>query len=387
MGSNRARASEAARTVVQRTVDISGTDLGADSLYRRVMPHSENVRSSVDITVMTDTAITTRPLSYSKVCDTSRPRRRQLAARRTDLGAEPFIDFFVPSPVPNGFETEHVSKGRPAGVIHRLRHAGLGESRCVDVPYRDVVELPHDPVRELVQEVATIVRDPGVDVSSLPLLPRALRHGKLLGLLLEVARVLDLFASRKRCEVFQSEVNADGANNWTRFRVRSFNAHVEEPVPARVPTEIRAILDLGADRQISALEKLELAAVEVETVRGLAEVSTFDRNPAKGTLCAPPQKWPVALFARLGVLQADLVDGAGVDAKVFARAGSKVDEVETSRPFLPPPQRVFLRLVAVVPDVVHRLGLLVQQAVEGFDAVAVNRDHGGHAINWKAKKR
>jgi len=60
------------------------------------MPHSENVFRSVHITIMHCTAIRTLPFSYSKACDTFRPRVRQAAATRTCLGGESFVYFLIP---------------------------------------------------------------------------------------------------------------------------------------------------------------------------------------------------------------------------------------------------------------------------------------------------
>lgn len=39
-----------------------------------LMPERENVLCGVDVAIMSDTALTTSPFSYSKACDTFRPR-------------------------------------------------------------------------------------------------------------------------------------------------------------------------------------------------------------------------------------------------------------------------------------------------------------------------
>src|SRR5688572_14819763 len=89
-----------------------------DSHNWRVMSHSENVQRSVLVTIMHETAVATRPLSYSKVRDTFRPLLRQRAASRTDLGTESLVHFLVPSSARNRFVAQHGSEGRPACIEH-----------------------------------------------------------------------------------------------------------------------------------------------------------------------------------------------------------------------------------------------------------------------------
>ena len=156
-----------------------------DSHTRRVMPHSENVRRSILVTIMYTAAVATRPLSYSKVCDTFRPLLGQAAASRTDLGTESFVHFLVPSSARNRFVAQHVSEGRPACIEHGLRQSGLGESRGVHVSDGDVVEVSHDAMRGFVQEVVARILDARVEVGSEAFLVGALRLrqrvGKLAG--------------------------------------------------------------------------------------------------------------------------------------------------------------------------------------------------------------
>ena len=89
------------------------------------------------------------------------------------------------------------------------------------------------------------------------------------------------------------------------------------------------------------------------------------------------------LTARLRVLLARRVDRAGVDAEFLTAAGGKHIQVETRRPFLAPLECVLLRVVAEVPDVVHRTALLVEQSVERLHPVAVDKNHAGDPNPWK----
>src|SRR5699024_4400011 len=58
------------------------------------MPDRENVLGRIHIAVaVRDTTRTARPFSYSKPCDTSRPRFGQTATTRTRLGGVCRVDF------------------------------------------------------------------------------------------------------------------------------------------------------------------------------------------------------------------------------------------------------------------------------------------------------
>lgn len=136
---------------------------------------SEKIERCIHITIMRHLALTARPASYSKVCDTFRPRRRHRAALRADLGGESFLDFLIPRAMLNSLVREHLTESRPAGIEDGLRHAGPGKSCGGDVTDRDLIKLPHDAARELVQKVAPRAADARVEVAGLAKLARALR--------------------------------------------------------------------------------------------------------------------------------------------------------------------------------------------------------------------
>ena len=127
---------------------------------------------------MSTTAITALPLSYSKACDTFRPRIGHGAAIRTDLGSKALIDFLEPRAMLDSLVRQLMSEARPARIQDRLGHAGPGESGGGDITDRNVIELPDNAVRQLMQEVATAVRNLRVDRLEAPLLVGALRQRK-----------------------------------------------------------------------------------------------------------------------------------------------------------------------------------------------------------------
>lgn len=324
---------------------------------------------------MLGTAITANPLPYSKARDTSRPPRRQRAARGADLGGKRFAHFLVRCSVRNRFVAEHVSEGRPARIVDGLGHAGLGKSRRIHIPNGDVVELSHDATRELMQEISALVCDPGVDIGSLPLFSGAQGNGKSVLQRSKVARVFYLLARRECREVFQAEVNANAACGRSCRNVRYLNTDVQEPVTASIACKVAAIDELCASRQVAALEDLELATVEMKTARCLSQASAADRNPWQ-VLASPVAKVRALPGSpRLDISTADGAESVGMDSKLLRAAGSQFRQIKERQPFSAKPDRVLLPIVAVVPDEVDCASLAVEQAEVVLNAVSIDQKH------------
>jgi hypothetical protein len=97
--------------------------------------------------------------------------------------------------------------------------------------------------------------------------------------------------------------------------------------------------------------------------------------PAQRFTAPVAQIGPVRLLARPGILLADLIDGTRVQPELLAAAGGQFDQVEAGMPGPVEAQRIFLPVIAVVPDEIHRPCLLVQQAEQGFHAVSIDQSH------------
>ncbi len=191
---------------------------------------------------MCTTANTTRPLSYSKVCDTFRPRIGHGAAIRTDLGRKAFVDFLEPRAMLNSLVRQLMLEARPASIQDRLGHAGPGESGGGNITDRNIVELPDDKVRQLVRKIVATVRNLCVDRPDAPLLVGALRQREnLLGATIDTLR-FDLFAGRKRREVFQAKVDTDTAQRLTSMGSGrdQIDHDIQVPVPSRVARKVGA---------------------------------------------------------------------------------------------------------------------------------------------------
>jgi hypothetical protein len=312
---------------------------------------------------------------YSKICDTFRPRVRHGAATRTDLGGKTFVDLFEPSSARNRFVLEHISKRGPAGVEYRFGHVRLGQGCSVDIADCNVIELPDNPVRKLVVEVAPSGRDLRMDLSGLSPLSRPLGCRQLIGQLVQVPRICNLLAGRQCREVFQAEIDAHSLGRRPRVNIVDFNGDVEEPVAARVAREVRAVFDFPA-RQVARIKDPEGVAGEAERVAFALEFPTLERHPSKRALAPIPKERPALLGPAFGVLLAHRVDSAGVQAELLAAARGELVEVKPCEPLPAPLERVLLPIVAIVPDEVHRAALLIKQAVQGLYAVSVNKDQG-----------
>src|SRR5882672_3510034 len=355
------------------SIDILPALKGGDSLSRRSMSRTEeDIESGVDITIMRDATLSTYPASYSKVCDTFRPRLA--GARRTDSGRERFIHFLVPSPVRRRFVAEHVSEGRPACIEDRLRQAGLGESSGVHTTDRDVVELSNDAGRELVVKVTARMDDARVEVGRLPPFAGPLGGTELVRQLPQKSRILNLLPVGQGSEVFQAQVDANTAAHRPRLGLSDFNDNVQEPIPACIAGEVRSVLDLAV-RQRPREEYPKGVPGKAKGLPLALKIPAFQGHPAQRAPAPPAQERAVLLTARLGVLFTHGVDGARVQGEFLAASRRQPIEIKTGRPALVPFERLLLSVVAEIPDKVAGASLAVEQSRQRFDAVSIDQQH------------
>jgi hypothetical protein len=333
---------------------------------------------------MFDTTVTTGPLSYSQSRDTFRPRRAVFrSARRTGLGRTAFVDFLERGSVRDRFIAELVPEGRPGCVVDALRHPGSGEFDRRHVADRDVIEAPHQIERELVLEIGTGIRDLCVQLRDMSLvLSCSLRFRQLFCRASAEPVIRQFFSGRKRGEVFQAEIDADTGADRADLHIGHLDHDVEKPVAARILRKIGPVLDLAFGKR-STVEHAEGVAGKAKRFAFALQVSALQRHPAQRFHAGIAQVRPTVPTARLRVLLARRVDRAGMDAERLAAAGRQHVQIKTRRPFLIPLERVLLRVVAEVPDVVHRTALLVEQSIERFHAVAIDKDHAGDPNPWK----
>lgn len=297
------------------------------------------------------------------------------AARVAGLGAKCFVDFFKRRSVRNRFIAEHVSESRPSRVVYGLRQAGLGEAGRVHVPHGDVLVIPNDAGREFVVEVPARISDLGVNVGRLTPFSGPLRRRQLRFQSAKVSRVIDLFAVAQGGKVFEAQVNTDGRLNRSAFGFRNFNNDIEKPVSSRIAGEIAAVFYLPFG-ECAGVEHPKSISRESKGVAFALQISALERNPPKRFFATIPQVRPLLLKARLCVLLTHGIDGAGVNAKLWATAGGKSVQVKTAQPSTPKAQRVLLPVIAEIPDEVDRSRLAIQLASQRFHAVTVGHKHG-----------
>lgn len=301
-------------------------------------------------------------------------RAGDTSACGTGLRGQIFAHFLVSRTIPNGLVCEHVAEGTPTYIVDALGQAGLAQSFSVDVANSYVIELFGEACGELVQGVFAPVGYLGMDVPRLSLVVRPLSRGEPFLKLPVVARVGNLFASGQGGKVFQSKVNADSSACRSSFRGGNFNNNIQIPIAPSVLVEAGFIQNL-ASRQRATIENSVSFPINAESITFALQVASAQRNPTKRFLPAPLQIRLGMLRARLSILPASGTDRIGVNPQVFAGAAREVDKVKCGRPFLAPLQRLLLNIVAVVPDKINGFCLLVQKAIQRFNAIFVRQNH------------
>ena len=222
-----------------------GVETG-DSLIRRSMSRTgKDIERRVDIAIVDVTAITAYPLPYSKVCDTVRPRARKTSATRTDLGGKVLIGFHVLRAMLNSLVREHRTEARPRGIQDRLGDPALGQSGGVDLADCYVVELPHDAMRELVQEIPSRSSDPSVDSPCEPGFARALSLGKALFQRTIPAWVPNLLARRESRELYYPQIDPYKAMRRSHRSLVGIDYNVQEPVSSSITAKVRSVSDFA----------------------------------------------------------------------------------------------------------------------------------------------
>ena len=336
----------------------------------------QDIFSGIHITIMQLSTLRTNPIPYSKACDTFWPRIGQSAAIRTGLGCIALADFLKPCAMPNGLVREFVSKSRPSSIKHRLGHGGLGQACSIHVAYRDVIKLTHDAGAELVVKVISPVRNLRMNRQNAPFFIGPLCDGQSLFSSPVNALRLNLLARGQGGEVFQAQVNADTFDGLARIGRNGidFNDDVQKPVAPAVAGKVCSVLDFPIG-QGAAVKDAKGVSGKAKGIALTFEFPAFERHPSKRLLAPVAQVGPLLLATRLGVLFTHGVDRARVQLKFFAGACSEVVQIEPTEPLAAKAQRVFLPVVAIVPDEIAGPTLGIKQASQGLNTISVDQQH------------
>ena len=271
---------------------------------------------------MYHTAFAAFPLSYSKACDTSRPRIGQCAAIRAGLGGKAFVHFHVLRAMPHGLVRQHLAKGRPACIKHRLRQAGLGESTGIDIANSDMVESASKLRRPVMQEVQTAPRRARLDGFDAAPLVGSLRYRQRRFSLTVEARRRNLFSLGRGSEILQAKIDTDTVVQWPDRRFGNLDHNIEEPIAPTVLRKAGAILDLPF-RKRARVKHTESITSKAKRIPFPMQVASFERNPAQGLSAAVTQIRPAVLGTPFGKLLAYGIDHTGAQLQFFAAAGSQ----------------------------------------------------------------
>lgn len=236
---------------------------------------------------MHGTAALANPFSYYETLSAFGTAERTTPG--TGLRRKRFVHFLEPRAMLNSLVRELIAEGRPACIENGFRHAGLGEPRGGNVSYRDVIKLPHNAMRELVQKVTSCIADPHVNLCRHSFLPRPLCLCKC-ALQRPVVRWAGEFLTcGKRSEVLKPEIDAHRVMHCARRRLCNLDRNIQKPIPATIAGEVRPILDLRTIGQRTGEEYTEGIACETESIAFSSQVATFERHPTEGFLAAPFQ--------------------------------------------------------------------------------------------------
>jgi len=320
------------------------------------------------------TAFTARPLSYSKACDTSRPRIWQRAAIRADLGGETFVDFDVPCAMPNGLVRQHFPEGRPASIKHGLRQAGLGESTSVDIANSNVIEGFHDLHRPLMQEIHSAASRACLDGSDASSLMRTLRHRhRRLGLSVKTWG-RNPPAIRQRGKILQAKVDTSAMIHRMQWWGRDLDHNIQEPVATAIAGKAGSVLNLAL-RQRARVKHAEGISRKAKRVTFPMQVASFQWNPAQRFATSITQERAPVLRTRFGKLLAGSIDAARMQPQFPAAARRQLVQIKSREPWAIETQGVFLPVVAVIPDEVHRTGPLVKLPVQRLHTITAYDNH------------
>lgn len=340
---------------------------------QRIMPDTENVLSSVHVTIMYRPAIA-RPFSYTQTL--SAFRTAQASALRTGLSRVSFIHFNVPCAIRNRLVRKHLFEGMPANIGYGFTHPRFLKAGTVDAANDNQVIFGNNIVSGFVQEVSALRFNLIVYLFSLSLLTRSLGFGKALFGLTEELRSFNHRTVRERCEVFKAQINAHGLLWRSLLGFGQFNHDIEKPPSSRILREARAITDFGTVRDFARKKNAVDLSVEEKSTLLRLKVLSLNGYPAKRLLTPVTQIRAAVLSARSCVLLSYGVDTLGRQRKIIGGPRKLIGKRKTTRPNLPPFERMFLHIVAVIPNVINLAGHAAQSpAVLVFNAIFVGNFH------------
>lgn len=338
--------------------NILATLLGCNSFNKRRLPATDDVHGCVRIPIMDRAANSARPLPYSKPFLTF--RATDASAFRTSLGSKLFRHFDIFSPVRNRFITELVSQHRPSGVVYGLGKIGFRKARRANVPYYDLVKIPHYPGGNFMKMVAPLGCDFHLNLGNLPFLFRPLRFSETFLRSPVISRGSDSLPGGENGQIFQSQIYAHLPRGFAPSGFWDINDQIDIPTSRSVLREIGAIANLRAFGYRAREPDVIIFFVKPKSPIRDLNIAAPKRNPAKIFSSTKANKWPVKLSTRTLVSFTYPVQRGGQYAKLLSASGNKLLKIVSRGPSLAPFKGMLLGIVAKIPNKIYRARLLVQ---------------------------
>lgn len=337
-----------------------------------MMSHTENVQCSVDIAVMDRVAFVAHPFSDPKTFSTF--WAADCAATGTGLGCEVFRDLTVDHFPRNRFIGKQVFEHRPARIIHGFSHVRFCQFGTTDISNDNQLTFFRESIGFFMQKILASIRNLGLQITRLPGTALTLMFRNPSLLIPIPARRFNLAAIGTGRQRFQPQINTDLFCSRRGFRFRHFNHEVNVPALTRILAETAAFDRAG---KFATLPESEGVTGIMHSIVNDLDTGCFERNPPRRSFPAPAQFALFELLATGCILFAHSLHGLGMQAQFLAAAGRQLAQVLIGRPALIPAQRVFLRLVAEVPNLITRSRQAVERWHSGriLDPVAVGAYH------------
>jgi hypothetical protein len=118
----------------------------------------------------------------------------------------------------------------------------------------------------------------------------------------------------------------------------------QEPTPACIEGEVRAVLDLAFGER-AGVKHPEGVACKAEGFPLALQIAARQGHPAQRAPAPPAQERPLSLTAGLGVSLAHGGDGGRTQGESLAAPRGQAIQIKSARPALVPLQRLLLRKV------------------------------------------
>ncbi len=251
----------------------------------------------------------------------------------------------------NRFIFKKVAEHRPTGVIHRFCHVRFCQLGTTHIPHNNQLAILRQPMRFLVQKILAPIRNLGLQIPGLPRTFLALMFSNPSLLIPIPTRRFNFRTVRTGRQRLQPQINPDLMGSGTDFFFRDFANEIDVPtlagVLAKAPTLDRA-------GEVTAVPEPEGVTGIAHSIVNHLHPGRLERNPARRPLPAPAQPPLLALLSTSLVLLAHGLHRLRMQTQFFATARGQLAQILIRRPALIPAQRVFLRFVAEVPNLITR---------------------------------